>query len=196
MDIILAKAQIAKDFAGAYSLNDDAHQADHFNRVEACGNKLNAVLKLGYDPKLITLVAYFHDMFSWSRFNHHDLSGVFIDTTEYELIKQLSKEERKLVADGCREHRASRPIELGFTSEFSRMMNCADREEPTSAEAMIQRAMKGRLSRGATQTEARESAIAHIKEKYASGGYYLYDPMYLEVYGNEIEVILTDINQL
>lgn len=195
MDTIVAKAQISKDFAPAFRLNDAAHQATHFDRVEACGNKINAVLRLGYDPKLIMLVAYFHDMFSWSRANHHELSGTFVETTEYVLIAGLSKEERQLVADGCREHRASRPIKV-FSNEFAMMMNNADREEPTSAEAMIQRAMDGRMSRGATEAVARLSAIEHIKEKYAKGGYYQYGSMYLDVFGTQIEKILEDINQL
>ncbi len=69
------RERIILDFTPAYQLNDEAHRVKHFSNVEKCGNEINQRLGLGFDSRLILLVAFFHDMFAWSRINHHDMSG-------------------------------------------------------------------------------------------------------------------------
>ncbi|MNE13589.1 hypothetical protein D3C80_1064300 [compost metagenome] len=126
-----------------YRCNDLAHQIGHFNAVEVCGNEINNRLKLGYDPKMIMLVAYLHDMFAWSRVNHHIMSWQYVLTSDMDLLCTLTGPERKLVAYGCKEHRAS--FGGKFTSAFSELMNSADRELPGNVPAMLERAIQYRV---------------------------------------------------
>lgn len=188
------REQIILDFTPAWGLNDPAHQVKHFSNVEKCGNEINQRLGLGYDARLILLVAFFHDMFAWSRINHHDLSGVWVKGTDYPLITQLTFEERQMVEFGCREHRAS--FKGIFASEFSELMNSADRELPGDVEAMVTRAVQYRVARGMSEHEAYAPAVEHIKEKFGSDGYARYPDFYLDAFGAELTKQREDIKNL
>jgi len=180
------REQIIGDFSHAWELNDGAHRVSHFNDVESCGNYINETLRLGFDPKLIMLVAYFHDMFSWSRDNHHWMSGEWVATTNYPIIQALTPEERALVVSGCREHRASN--KQPFTNAFAQLMSSADRGFPNpSLKHMIQRAIEYRLHKGIDPSEARKGAITHIKEKFGSNGYAVYPSFYEAVFKAELK---------
>lgn len=189
-------AQLAK----VYTLNDPAHQIKHFNAVELCGNVINERLDLGYDPKMIMLVAYLHDMFAWSRFNHHLLSHQYVMTTDLEIVTSLSDVERLMVAAGCKEHRASYKGE--FSCMFSELMNSADRELPGDVETMVKRAVQYRLKESNTlnYAAARDlvlpDAIAHIKEKFGIGGYARYPDFYLRCFSSELAQQRQDIKNL
>ncbi|MNF21516.1 hypothetical protein D3C81_176670 [compost metagenome] len=183
-----------------YRCNDLAHQIGHFNAVEVCGNEINNRLKLGYDPKMIMLVAYLHDMFAWSRVNHHIMSWQYVLTSDMDLLCTLTGPERKLVAYGCKEHRAS--FGGKFTSAFSELMNSADRELPGNVPAMLERAIQYRVDNlGWTDNEesrlaVRDDAVAHIKEKFGDGGYARYPEMYLRCFAAELEQQRLDIAKL
>lgn len=184
----------------AYKVNDRAHQIGHFNAVDVCGNEINNRLQLGYDPKLIMLVAYTHDLFAWSRVNHHILSSQFVLTSDITHFTELDAKDRILVAAGCMEHRASR--KEGFSSEFAKLMNCADRELPGDVSAMLERAIQYRLSDECMEDEAYSrqkvypDAVAHIKEKFGSGGYASYPDLYLQCFERELTQQREDIKNL
>lgn len=177
--------EIITDFSKAWELNDKAHRIEHFDNVFKCGLYINEKLGLGYHPSLILLTAFFHDMFSWSRFNHHQLSSEWIKTTDYHIIASQPPEARSLIAIGCMEHRASRTEP--FSCEFGELMSSADREMPGDVFAMVERAVKFRMARGMSREEALGPAVEHIKEKYGHSGYARYPEMYLKVFGGELE---------
>lgn len=188
------RTAIIADFTKAWSLNDKAHQVEHFSNVEKTGYHINAVLDLGHDPKLITLVAYFHDMFSWSRYNHHILSDEWVMSTDYPIICSLTDSERELVGAGCREHRASRTEP--FSSEFAELMSAADREWPGDIEYLVGRAVQCREARGDSPAEAMKGAIEHIREKYGMGGYAKYPDLYIRAFGDLLDKQRMDIMNL
>lgn len=178
--------RIITDFSHAWELNDRAHRIEHFMEVEKTGHHINETLCLGYDPKWIMLVAFFHDLFAWSRNNHHLMSSEWVLSTDYKIIADLEPEARVMVAIGCREHRASN--QEPFSCKFAELMSSADRGFPdTSLQGMVQRAIQFRMARGFSMDEARKGAIAHLKEKFGSDGYARYPQMYQEVFCKELE---------
>lgn len=177
--------KVIADFTRMWAVNDDAHQVDHFTRVELCGNIINDKLGLGYDPKLIMLVAHFHDMFAHQRFNHHLLSAEWVRSTDYKIITELDVTDREQVALGCQYHRAS--YEGGYPSMFAELMASADREVPGNIGLMVERAVLYRMNLGMSRNEAMKPAIEHIKEKFGGAvGYARYPKMYLDVFGDEL----------
>lgn len=180
------RCTIINDFSQAWSLNDAAHRVEHFRMVELTGYHINETLRLGFNPKHILLVAYFHDLFSWSRHNHHLMSCEWIMTTDYPLIAQLDPEERSLVASGCREHRASN--QQPFTNQFAELMSSADRGFPEkNLKGMLQRAIEYRLHRGDNHEAASKGALIHVKEKFGSQGYARYPNLYTQAFKQELQ---------
>lgn len=188
------KNQIIADFSKAWEVNDKAHRVEHFSNVEECGMYLADQLGLGFNRKLITMVAFFHDMFAWSRFNHHLMSAEWVMSTDYPLITRLSEQGRKMVAAGCREHRASNTD--AYSCKFAELMASADREFPGNIENMVERAVLYRMNKGMTRDEAYGPAVDHIKEKFGLLGYCRYPNMYLSVFGDALQKQRDDIKNL
>lgn len=188
MNIDQLRNQITQEFSALWELNDKAHRAKHFEDVYQCGFFINAKLKLGYDPKLILFAAYFHDMFAWSRVNHHELAFHWMMSTDNKLITEnLTIREMTLVAWACNQHRAS--FKGNFKGMFSELINSADRGFPGDVPAMLDRAIKFREKHhpDMSEDERMAGAIAHLKEKYGNGGYGRYPSIYLNVFGDELE---------
>lgn len=185
MNIDVLRSEVIKQFSSHWELNDTAHRIEHFLDVESCGNYINIKLGLGHDPKLILMVAFFHDLFAWSRVNHHLMSGSWIMETDHPLISILSNEERVLVSAGCREHRASGVDP--FTCEFAEMMCSADRGFPTlDSDLLLERAIQFRMGKGLSRKESLAPSIQHCKEKYGSGGYARFPEIYLRTFSMEL----------
>lgn len=178
------RIRVIDEFTPHWQLNDEAHRIKHFAAVEACGIAINERLELGFSPVIIMLTAYFHDLFAWSRNNHHQLSGEYIRTTDNPIIARLSRMNRELVMFACAEHRAS--FEGTFHNPFSELMNSADRELPGDIHGMLTRAMQYRIARGMTPDEAVNPSIQHLKEKFGTGGYARYPDFYTRAFGEEL----------
>lgn len=176
--------RIIEAFGPYWRMNDPAHRLEHFLEVERCGNHINTTLGLGFDPKLILYVAYFHDLFAWSRVNHHRMSHVWILSTNHPLIAELTDDERHLVASGCFYHRASTKDEPPF--DFARLMCAADRGFPNSDTTnMLKRAIDFHtVAEG--PVGARAAAIKHLKEKFGTGGYARYPDFYTRTFGEAL----------
>lgn len=189
------KQQIIKEFSHVWELNDEAHRLKHFENVEKCGFAINEALGLGFDPRLITMVAFFHDMYAWSRYNHHEMSAHWIRTTDHPLVTQFDPEDRYLIEMGCWHHRAS--YDGYFYSKFDELMNAADRELPGDVENMVERAVLYRINKGMSREEAYGPAVEHIKEKFGSvSGYARYPQLYLDVFGDLLTEQRRVIDQL
>ena len=182
------RQQIVKDFSPAWDLNDRAHRFAHFSAVENCGLAINERLDLGFDPKLIMLAAFFHDMFAWSRHNHHHLSSEWVKTCDYNLIVELSEEERLMVAAGCNEHRASGKDP--FTCDFAELICSADREFPGDIPRMLERAVLFRQKQSPKMSveEGFALSVQHLKEKFGVGGYARYPSFYTIAFGEELAI--------
>jgi hypothetical protein len=179
------REQIIYEFSKVWELNDAAHRIEHFLEVEKCANHINKKLGLKFSPKLILMVAFFHDMFAWSRHNHHQMSAEWILTTDLPMICVLKPGERELVAAGCREHRASGTEP--FSCDFAELMCSADRGFPTTdVETILQRAIQYRLALGYGEKDARQGAIEHVKEKFGTDGYARYPEMYQQAFDYEL----------
>lgn len=188
------REQIIQDFSKAWELNDEAHRLKHFSNVEECGFVINNRLGLKFDYRLITFVAFFHDMFAWSRDNHHEMSARWIETTAYPMIANLPRIDKAMVASACLQHRAS--FEGRFDGKFSELMNSADRELPGDVAGMVERAVLYRMNKGVSREDAMKPAVEHIKLKFAENGYARYPNMYLEVFGEELAAQRMEIKNL
>lgn len=189
------RAQIIRDFSGHWLLNDEAHRQSHFEAVEQCGALIARRLEMDYNEKEFMLAAYFHDLFAWSRVNHHVLSFEYVKATDYPIIAELDDHARRRIADACLQHRASTRID--FSSDLSELLCSADRGVPASADVYLKRSMKFNAARlGITEEEAIPSAIAHLHEKFGRNGYARYPKMYMIAFKEELEQFWDQIDAL
>lgn len=187
MNIATIRQEIIQAFHSHWEHNDKAHRVEHFEEVYQTAMEIQRRLGLTYDPKLILFAAYFHDLFAWSRKNHHDLSSEFIYDTDHPLIEQyLNREERSFVAVACLEHRAS--YEGKFTLEFSELINSADRGLPGDVQAMLERAMAYRSHRHPEEPVevCKAASVRHLKDKFGKNGYARYPDLYKAAFGKEL----------
>lgn len=183
MELEAMVKQLRKDFSGAWNLNDPAHREEHFDAVYKCGLEIDNKLGIGFDPKLILLVAYFHDLFAWSRHNHQLLSHKWVSSTDYSLITELSTEDMLLVASGCLEHRASNTRR--FSCLFAELMNAADRGIPdVDPSHLFKRSFICTYGKESDVEVALAKSHAHVTEKYGIGGYARFSSLYKSVYGD------------
>ena len=192
MSVDELRRKIVAEFSQLWQYNDAAHGFEHFLNVELCAMDINEKLQLGHDPKLILLTAFFHDLFVWSRHNHHEMSSLWIRTAKHSVLDDLTPIEREVVADACMEHRAS--FRGQFSREFSELINAADREQP-DVHKIVHRAMacnRGNCSRD----EHVRLSVAHVKDKYGTGGYARYPELYLRAYGEELEDMRRQVDAL
>lgn len=186
MDLNELRESIVTEFTPHWALNDRAHRIEHFLAVERAGNLINDKLRLDHDPKLIMLVAFFHDLFAWTRFNHELLSYEYVSTTNHPIFMALDIPERQLVAEACREHRAS--YKGDYSHQFSLMMSSADRGEPGDIDGILQRSYHYHLDNLKLGVEeARKGCIAHMKHKSGTGGYAAYPHLYEQAFGDRLD---------
>lgn len=199
LDQLLLQEKIKTHFAGAWAANDPAHREAHFKDVQHTAWMINEKLNLGYDKTLIMLAAYFHDLFAWSRHNHHEMSAHFIKTTDFEPIVQLSSVDRAMLAAACAEHRAS--FKGGFSCEFAELINSADRGKP-EAITWIERAVLVKMHRSVNMNDRHDlqgslhAAIAHLKDKLGPEGYARYPDMYIKSFGDPREYLHNELVKL
>jgi hypothetical protein len=191
------RKEIIAGFSHHWEVNDKAHRVEHFEAVYQTGMVIVKRLDLQVDERLVLFAAYFHDLFAWSRVNHHELSNHWMTTTDNPLIvNELISEERRIVGLGCLEHRAS--FKGNFTSRFSALINSADRGLPNGVESMLARAMDYRKWHFPLMSEDEQMAdsILHLKEKYGRKGYARYPDLYIKVFGIELALLQEKIAQL
>lgn len=199
MDIVKYAKAFEDKYAAAYLLNDPAHRESHFREVQDNMFQIMEDLDTGTTGMLgkhmAVAAAYLHDLFAWSRVNHHLLSHEYVSTGECELLDIFSTEERQLVALACLEHRASFKGE--FTSKFSAAFNAADLGPPDLMND-VARAYKYSLATVLDQTPeaAVQAAVDHMVDKFGRNGYARRSSAYVAAYGTQLEEYFTAIESL
>ena len=188
------RKEIIRDYSHLWELNDEGHRVEHFDAVYRCGIYLNDRLGGKYSQAVILMAAFFHDMFAWSRKNHHEMSATWISTTDFPIMRHFTPDERFLIAIGCEEHRASR--KTPFTHEFGELISSADRGFPASAQELLARALRSRSKTGEDDLTKRVRAVAHLKEKYGVDGYARLPDMYREAFAEELKVQAQEVMAL
>lgn len=190
--------EFEEKYASAYLLNDPAHREDHFKEVLE-----NAIAGYGVitgellSEKIIrmyTAAAYLHDLFAWSRHNHHILSAMHVRTSDCKLLDEFTSEEREQIALMCEQHRAS------FTGKFiglhAELFNAADLGKPDLSRD-VTRAYKYAKAHAPTlgHDQWLQTARQHIVEKYGRDGYARRGQIYMAMYGTELEKYWNEIDQ-
>jgi hypothetical protein len=179
------RTKIIEAFSKHWDLNDEAHRYNHFAEVERCGHHINEVLGLKVDPKLIMLGAFFHDLFSWTRINHHELACTYIQTCDHPIITALSDSDRHMLSLACKHHRAS--YKGKFTYTLDELINSADRMFPvTDITPIVKRSLLYSMTKTNDLHEVAKLTFDHMADKYGSKGYARFPDMYLKVFEKEL----------
>lgn len=178
-----------------YSLLDDKHQGEHFRLIEDTASDICWQLKLGYDDRLICLAAHLHDLFRWTRPNHHLLAETFVLTTTHPTLGWLTPEERRMVARACAEHRSS--YKGTYTSEFSELISAAIRGRPRPIAKRLEESITyASTVKRLSGEKAELYAIAYLKKKHGKNGYARYSGIYLRAYGRELDAFRQAVDAL
>jgi len=166
-----------------YDDGDEAHKIDHADSVCDLALRLNE----DYDERLVILASYIHDIFNATdRKNHHKLAYEYVLRAEDKFLQSLSQDELKLIAHGVLEHRGSFKGE--FYSLFSEIISGADRGLSNLEEVIIRSC---KYNNG----DAKE-VLAHIKDKYATGGYGNYPPLIQKKFAKELSEFKRQCDEL
>lgn len=180
------KEQLHEQFSPLYAINDKAHQIDHV--VDVCDRALdiNELFGLGLDRRMVVISAMCHDLFTWSRSNHHLLAEQYLLTVREPWLVGFTSEDRRLMGAACREHRAS--WKGGYTSMLSELIATADRGVPGNLEEMIWRCyLYGRDKLGEPHDIALGRIIPHLVAKHCKPDYGNNPPLYEKVYGVKLK---------
>lgn len=185
MNILKLRNTLLTDFSGYYALNDPGHRMMHFDDVYTTAVEICRRVEVEPNHELLIMAAFFHDMFAFSRVNHHILSATWVATTDYPLVAALSAEDRELLRTACLEHRASYKGE--FSNSFSELVNGADRGIPVGPALLLARAVAFRDGDYSNTEKVRQDALAHIREKFGTNGYARYPEVYVRAFREELE---------
>jgi len=193
------RKELHKHFTQHWALNDRGHQHTHFEDVFQCARHINKVLDLGHSEPDMMFAAYFHDLFAWTRVNHHELAYQFFLTSDHPLILEYYAHfpgQRVMVALACREHRASYTGE--FSSEFSALINSADRGFPGTAERLLNRVFSHQhdIHPELSDAEVMDISKTFLKKKAGSDGYARYPDLYMRVFAETLKIQQSEIDQL
>lgn len=192
------KAEVQAKYGKQWASLDEAHRVEHFDNVFNAGIKIAQRAGLDIDPREIFVVAYFHDLFTWSRSNHHFLAETFIRTTTCPIVTEMLQTPGAVnrVALACREHRASWTGK--YSSDLSKVMASADRGIPKTAQELLQRSMVYTAAHNPNMSDAeiKQTAVLHIKDKFGRNGYSRVPQEHLEMFQPEYEILYTEIDDL
>lgn len=192
------RAEVIAKYGRHWELLDAAHRIEHFDSVFDTALLIMSRSEPMADPQEVFVVAYFHDLFTWSRSNHHLLAETFIRTTNCTLVTSMldTPEAVDRVALACREHRAS--WAGGFSSDLSRLMSAADRGIPKSAHQLLERAKLYAQAHNPDMSlyEINVTAVEHIKEKFGRFGYAKIPSTHKEMFAEEYEILYDEIDRL
>jgi len=190
-----ARFQIITAFSPHWALNDRGHRQEHFESVYQCARFINERLELGHGEMNMLFAAYFHDLFAWSRVNHHQLAYEYFMGADHPVIVEhfgnergrAAGNDRAGVAYACLQHRAS--YKGAFVNQFAELINSADRGFPGDAKALFQRVLTHHtdINPDKSKDEVMAISLRFIKDKAGTGGYARYPELYLRVFGETLK---------
>ena len=146
---------------------DTAHQRHHAHAVIEESLRLASFYDV--NPNVVYTVAAYHDTgLQIDRELHHVYSGKRI-RADRNLLKWFSEEEIEMIAQAAEDHRASNKEEP--RSIYGKIVADADKElQPINC---IRRTVQYTTSHFPDLSEEEQylRSVAHLKEKYAEGGY-------------------------
>ena len=179
--------------APIYAVFDPAHRMQHIDNVLHLSTRLSTWYYLTpTETRLTRLAVYCHDLgLLYGREEHHNHSADIVLTRTLPVIKDLPDDELKVVADACREHRASGSGV--YSSKVSEVVAASDRGRPDFW-ALYQRIASNFEH---LTPEARKAEVhAHMRKKYGSAGYVKYPEFYSRVFRCEIEALRCRIDSI
>lgn len=189
------KETLVRRFTPLYSVNDKAHQIDHVIGVCDRAIEINERFGLGLDRRKIVISALSHDLFTWSRFNHHMLAEAYLLTAQEKWLEGWGFSDRQEMAWACLEHRASWTRD--YSTQLSQLIATADRGVPGNLEEHVWRCyLYGRDNLKQSHQEALERVIPHLVEKLCTKGYGKNPPLYTTVYGALIDQQIEQVKAL
>ncbi len=170
----LFRDEVREYYKSYYENSDEAHLIDHPDSVCDLALKINKE----FDETLVILSAYIHDIFNKKdRKNHHKLAYEYVINSDDKYLKELSDQERKLIAHAVLEHRAS--FKGIYYSKLSEIISSADRGLP-DFKHVIKRSIK-------FNNNNIDDVYKHIKEKYTTDGYAVFPDAYREIFSDELQ---------
>lgn len=182
-------AAIKTEYRDMWTKNDPAHREEHFDDVFNAGIKINKVCQLNLNPYMIVIFAYFHDLFTWNRKDHHMLGAEYVRTTTNRLVLEtLNETEINIVATAIEEHRAS--YKGTYSNVFSAAMASADRGLPGNIQELYQRSIDYTRANYPKSNERKiiSTAVNHISDKFGHGGYAVYPDLYEKTFQEELKI--------
>ena len=188
------REHIAKNILPRYEAFDKAHRLDHVEKVMEESMKLAQYYEV--ETAMVYAIAAYHDLgLREGREFHHLVSGKILAADE-KLWEWFSEAQLQTMKEAVEDHRASnkqapRSIYGKIVAEADRIIN---------PEVSLRRAVQYGLSNyPKLEKEAQyERAVAHLRNKYAYGGYLkLWIPQSSNVHQlEELRAILADEERL
>lgn len=189
---------VVRTIQPSYSLNDKAHDIDHAKEVCYKALELNAtVLTTPLPEREVVVAALCHDMFAWSRNNHHDMAYHWLMTLEVKWIEEFTPIQRERIALASKEHRSSYMGQ--YSSKLSELIATSDRGVPTGApEQLVYRSL---VFRGWDKTSPVErtllnECITHVIDKYGTATNRKFPQLWLALYGELYDTYRTAVDYL
>jgi len=194
-----ARESVIVKYSRHWELLDPVHRVEHFDDVFNTAVALVNRTGMAVDLREVFVVAYFHDLFTWSRSNHHLLAETFIRTTSCPIVTSLLETAEAIdrVALACRESHGSWTD--SYSSDLSRLMNAAIRGAPRSPKSLLDTAIaevRARCPAQASDADIRALSVAILKVDYGRGADIRVPNFHLEFFAQEYEAFWVEIDAL
>ena len=181
--IVEFREMVREYFLPEYDNNDAAHRIDHADAVADAALMLCDLFDNQQLNRSAIVAAYAHDMFCEFRDEHHNLAADWL-LSNHEDLYFMCGLDVKMIAEAVRSHRAS--WTAGYDNPLAEYIACADRGEPDVKRSAYRSYLYAIDKLNSSTLDAPKHAVAHIKEKYGTGGYYNCPSMYGILYADKI----------
>lgn len=213
--ITLCAESIKQFFKPYYNDVDEGHNMKHVVNVMETALEINNVLNLTNRTDLIMIATIAHDMFSYThRDKHHEKAYEFIMDIKYGMFKDISDDDRYIIARAVLEHRGSYKGE--FYSSISELISAADRGAPNLNKiikrihvcsldtTLVFNTDDMQLTSESPEEDFLLRTYTHLLAKYSRNGYARYNDVYKKYYNTALEemwikidtITLKDIKQI
>jgi len=153
-----------------YSKFDDSHNIHHVTSVINDSLYLHQYYKDVLDINIVYTIAAYHDigLLKNDRDKHHIYSHEYV-LNDNNLLKWFNDEEINIIANGCKNHRASMSKANNNLNLYEKLINDADRSK--NIDDFFLRSIKYRMDLINEPDLLFEVCYKHLVEKYSENGY-------------------------